>query len=735
MAFRIGNRVTSTIGILLILFFVTSSVSHLLTQRVRDDVILLFYGSEKQAEITILRSALQSLSEALDKQGETLDRAGGSPQKRDALRAIDKLIAENAGTIEAYLAAEIPPAFENPQAIEKSLARENAFASAIAAYEKAGLTADERAWLARLQGAFAALTRLSGTVLGIVEQRRGLLSRFEPQRYRIGAEPGDQPPSSPALPDRRRLLNDVSASITMNIWFLLTMTLLGVIIGGFATVLLTRGLVQPIMKLTEGAEAIGNGDLDHRIEIDSKDELGQLAASFNRMAENRQQNERRLQESAYHDALTKLPNRTYFQIRLAEALRNAERVGRKVAVHCLDLDHFKDVNDTLGHPAGDDLLKQVSQRLLDSVRSTDTVARLGGDEFAIIQSNLLHEDGITVLAERVVAAIAEPFDLEGEQVFTGTSIGITVYPNDDTDPDQLFKNADLALYQAKMEGRSNYRLYDPVLNEQIHARKALEQDIRQALDQGDFYLNYQPQIEIATGRMVGVEALVRWNHPQRGMVSPAEFIPVAEQARLINRLTDFVLGEACQQAKAWQDAGLPAITVSVNLSPADFKRQDIVSIITATLERSGLAPQCLELEITEGMVMSGVEAVIETLDELSALGVELAIDDFGTGFSSMNYLKKFPVDRLKIDQTFIRDVLTSEEDAGITKAIIQLGHSLNLEVIAEGVETAQQLEFLREWGCDEAQGYHFSRPIPPDELAVLLEAERDERGEPKQAAL
>ena len=242
-------------------------------------------------------------------------------------------------------------------------------------------------------------------------------------------------------------------------------------------------------------------------------------------------------------------------------------------------------------------------------------------------------------------------------------------------------------------------------------------------------------ILIATGRMVGVEALVRWNHPQRGMVSPAEFIPVAEQARLINRLTDFVLGEACQQAKAWQDAGLPAITVSVNLSPADFKRQDIVSIITATLERSGLAPQCLELEITEGMVMSGVEAVIETLDELSALGVELAIDDFGTGFSSMNYLKKFPVDRLKIDQTFIRDVLTSEEDAGITKAIIQLGHSLNLEVIAEGVETAQQLEFLREWGCDEAQGYHFSRPIPPDELAVLLEAERDERGEPKQAAL
>ena len=519
------------------------------------------------------------------------------------------------------------------------------------------------------------------------------------------------------------LLENVSFSISMTIWFLLTMTLLGVVIGGFAAVLLTRGIVQPIMKLTAGAEAIGKGELDHRIDIDSDDELGDLATSFNRMAETRQQSEKALRETAHHDALTKLPNRAYFQIRLTEALDNARRAGRLVAVHFLDLDHFKDVNDTLGHPAGDDLLKQVSARLLACVRTTDTVARLGGDEFAIIQSNISQQYGITVLAERVVESIAEPFTLDQEQVFTGTSIGITVFPHDDTDPDQLFKNADLALYQAKQEGRSNYRLYDPAMNEEVHARKALEQDIRQALEQGDFFLNYQPQIDIASGRITGVEALVRWKHPERGMVSPAEFIPVAEQARLISRLTDGVLREACEQARAWLDTGLPAITMSVNLSPADFKRQDIVSTVTSILEASGWAPEYLELEITEGMVMSGVESVIATLNELHEIGVGLAIDDFGTGFSSMNYLKQFPLDRLKIDQSFVRDILTSEEDASITKAIIQLGHSLGLKVIAEGVESERQLEFLRQSGCDEAQGYYFSRPIPAEELAAMLRAE------------
>ena len=514
-----------------------------------------------------------------------------------------------------------------------------------------------------------------------------------------------------------------TGTIDLTVWFLLSMTLFGVVVGISAAIALSRGLIRPILELVAGAEAIGEGKLDHRIAIDSEDEIGILAEAFNRMAESRQESEESLRKSAYHDALTKLPNRTYFQIRLAEALDNARRGGQMVAVHCLDLDNFKDVNDTLGHPLGDDLLKQVSARLLACVRTTDTVARLGGDEFAIIQSSLNHQDGIAILAERMVESIAVPFQLDQEQVFTGTSIGITVFPHDDTDPDSLLKNADLALYQAKQEGRSNYRLYDSAMNEEIHARKALEQDIRQALDQGDFFLNYQPQIEIASGRITGVEALVRWKHPERGMVSPAEFIPVAEQARLISRLTDGLLREACKQARAWQDAGFPPTRVSVNLSPADFKRKDIVSTVTTILDETGLNPRYLELEITERMVMSGVESVIATLNELQALGVTLAIDDFGTGFSSMNYLKQFPLDRLKIDQAFVRDVLTSEEDAGITKAIIQLGHSLGLKVIAEGVETEQQLVFLRVSGCDEAQGYYFSRPVPADELTALLEAQ------------
>ncbi|MCH9020480.1 MAG: EAL domain-containing protein [Proteobacteria bacterium] len=520
-----------------------------------------------------------------------------------------------------------------------------------------------------------------------------------------------------------------TGTIDLTVWFLLSMTLFGVVVGITAAIALSRGLIRPILELVAGAEAIGEGKLDHRIAIDSEDEIGILAEAFNRMAETRQESEESLRKSAHHDALTKLPNRTYFQIRLDEALDNARRAGRMVAIHYLDLDHFKDVNDTLGHPAGDDLLKQVSARLLACVRKTDTVARFGGDEFAIIQANLNHQDGIAVLAERMVESIAAPFKLDQEQVFTGTSIGITVFPHDDSDPDRLFRNADLALYQAKQEGRNNYRLYDPAMNEELRARKALEQDIRQALDEGAFFLNYQPQIEIASGRITGVEALVRWRHPERGMVSPAEFIPVAEQARLISRLTDGLLREACEQAKAWQDAGLPPIRVSVNLSPADFKRTDIVSTVTGILDECGLTPRYLELEITEGMVMSGVESVIATLNELHALGVALAIDDFGTGFSSMNYLKQFPLDRLKIDQSFVRDVLTSEEDAGITKAIIQLGHSLGLKVIAEGVETERQLVFLRVWGCDEAQGYYFSRPILPEKMAAMLEAQANETQE------
>ena len=393
-----------------------------------------------------------------------------------------------------------------------------------------------------------------------------------------------------------------------------------------------------------------------------------------------------------------------------------------VAVHFLDLDHFKDINDTLGHPAGDALLQIVAERLKVCIRRSDTVARVGGDEFAIIQTNLVYSNGILVLAKRLIDTIAKPFEVEGERVFTGTSIGITIFPHDDEDADKLLKNADLALYRAKQEGRNKFQLYDPEMNAEIQARKALEQDIREALDNAQFFLCYQPQLELSSGRISGAEALVRWRHPERGMVSPAEFIPVAEQTGLILQLTEGVLLEACTQIRAWQDAGLPPIRVSINLSPADFKRKALISMIKEILEETDLSAEWLELEITEGMVMSGVEAVIATLHELAEIGIELAIDDFGTGFSSMSYLKQFPVHRLKIDQTFVRDILSNKEDASITKAIIMLGHSLGLRLVAEGVETQEQLEFLRLRDCDEVQGYYFSKPLEAEAFAEFLAA-------------
>ena len=523
---------------------------------------------------------------------------------------------------------------------------------------------------------------------------------------------------------RVKVERDVSFSISFAIWFLLSMTLFGVVVGAGAAIALTRGLVHPILQLTAGAEAFGEGNLDHRIQIRSDDEMGQLAASFNRMAESRQEAEETLRDQAHHDPMTKLPNRVLFQIRLAEALDNARRVSRTVAVHCLDLNKFKDVNDTLGHPAGDLLLRQVAERLNECIRKSDTVARIGGDEFAIIQTNLTNNSGIATLAGRVIDSLAMPFDLNDERVYTGTSIGISTYPHDGSEADTLLKNGDLALYRAKhmgrQDGRGRYLLFDGTMNAEVQARKSLEQDLRRALENDELYINYQPQIDIETGRIIGAEALVRWRHPERGIVSPGEFIPVAEQAGLVNQLTEIVLTKACAQTKAWQKTVLPDFRVSVNLSPADFKRKDIVAVITRVLDESELDARSLELEITEGMVMSSAESVIATLNELHDLNIDLAIDDFGTGFSSLTYLKQFPVDRLKIDQAFVRDVLTDKDDASITEAIINLGHNFGLTVIAEGVESAEQLEFLRQQGCDEAQGYYISRPLDTVDVADFV---------------
>ena len=435
----------------------------------------------------------------------------------------------------------------------------------------------------------------------------------------------------------------------------------------------------------------------------------------------RKESEATIERLAMEDALTGLPNRTQFHNRLSDAIEQSERNGRLVGVMLLDLDHFKKVNDTLGHPAGDELLRQVSERIRDCLRSTDTVARLGGDEFAVIVTNTQEPVAITSIAERIVESLARSFDLDGQEVHTGTSVGITIYPHDRGQSDQLLRNADMALYRAKEEGRGTYQLYDNQMQEEVQARRLLESDLRRALEREELRIVYQPQFDCTTGELVGAEALLRWRHPERGEISPAEFIPIAESTRLIIPISEWVLAKVCRQNKAWQQSGRVRTCISVNISPLHFKQNNLAERIQAVLIKAGLEPRWLELEITEGVAMSEGSEAKRTLNELKALGIKLAIDDFGTGYSSLNRLKQFPVDRLKIDQSFVRDITTDWDDAAINSAVIQIGHSLNIKVIAEGVETKEQFEFLVDQGCNEAQGYLFSPPLDAEDFLAFVD--------------
>ncbi|MCR6631024.1 MAG: EAL domain-containing protein [Magnetospirillum sp.] len=429
----------------------------------------------------------------------------------------------------------------------------------------------------------------------------------------------------------------------------------------------------------------------------------------------------RIHHLAHHDALTNLPNRVLFQERLRSALLQAKRVQHSVALMFLDLDKFKDINDTLGHHVGDLLLKAVAKRLQRCVRETDTVARLGGDEFAIILTNLDGADGAIQVAESVIASIADPFGLEEHEVLTSTSIGITVFPDDAGDADQLLKNADLAMFRSKAEGRNNYHFYVAEMDAEVQARKVIERDLRLALGTEQLELHYQPLVEVDTGAVIGCEALLRWNHPTRGWVGPAEFIPIAERTDLIAPLGRWILHRACLQGRDWARAGLPPLKIAVNLSPAQFKHhQTLISMVADILDQTGFPPSQLQLEITEGIAMQNIEATIEVLQQLRAMGLVISIDDFGTGYSSLNYLKRFPVDKLKIDRSFVADIGLHQDNAAVVKAIVNLGHSLGTRVNVEGIETREQLDFIIAHGVDEAQGYYFSRPVPADSFAQLV---------------
>jgi diguanylate cyclase (GGDEF)-like protein/PAS domain S-box-containing protein len=429
----------------------------------------------------------------------------------------------------------------------------------------------------------------------------------------------------------------------------------------------------------------------------------------------RRQIERQIEHMALHDALTDLPNRVLLRDRLEHALASARR-GEQMALLYLDLDQFKNVNDTLGHPVGDQLLKEVAARLRLCVREIDAVARIGGDEFAIIQAALNEPTDAATLARRVREAITAPYDLAGHHIVVDTSIGIAIAPNDGCDPDQLLKSADMALYGAKADGRATYRFFEPAMDARVKARRTLERDLRRAYVEGEFESYYQPIFSVESKQINGVEALLRWKHPLRGLVLPGEFIPVAEEIGLINQIGEWILRKACAEVAGWP---IP-VKVAVNLSPLQLRSNNLVQAVINALAASGLPPERLELEITEAILIQETEKTLATLHQLRALGVRIAMDDFGTGYSSLSYLRKFPFDKIKIDRCFISGLSEDNDSIAIVKAVSDLATSLRMTTTAEGVETQQQLEAIQHLGCGEVQGYLFSAPKPAEDILRLL---------------
>jgi diguanylate cyclase (GGDEF)-like protein len=505
--------------------------------------------------------------------------------------------------------------------------------------------------------------------------------------------------------------------------------LLGLLLGNA-----TR-LIRPLSDLARAIHAMAGGAQDAPIpHTERTDELGTVAQALKHLqaeTAERARAEAQISHMAHHDALTLLPNRVRFRENLKQDLVRA-RPEQPIAVLCLDLDDFKAVNDTLGHPIGDALLKAVAQRLLGCLHETDTVARLGGDEFAIVQVSGAQPVAATVLAQHLIETLAEPFEVEGHSVVIGTSIGMALAPNDGGDPDELLKNADMALYRAKAEGRGTYRFFEAKMDADMQARRLLEMDLRGALARNEFEVHYQALVDLHTAKLNGFEALLRWRHPQRGLVSPAQFIPLAEEIGIIAPIGAWVLRQACTDAAGWPGE----LTVAVNLSPVQFRSKTLALDVVAALGASGLPARRLELEITEAIMLQDTETTLATLNELKALGARISMDDFGTGYSSLSYLRKFPFDKIKIDQSFIRDLASRPESLAIVRAVAGLGTTLGIATTAEGVETMDQLRAVRAEGCTQVQGFLLGKPKPASLIPALLGAfaEVHEAAQPETAA-
>jgi len=512
-----------------------------------------------------------------------------------------------------------------------------------------------------------------------------------------------------------------------------------VIFSALLFFLARKFIVKPVILLRNAATDLGHGNLDISLNQSADDEIGDLARSFMEMRNNLQKSHEQIRRLAYHDFLTGLPNRVMFLDFFRRVVENAQRHHRLCALMFIDLDNFKRINDTLGHNLGDDLLRQVARRLQETIRKSDfisisaqdqdpdMIARLGGDEFTVLLTNIREQNDAAIVARRQLLALAEPFKLDSHEVFITISIGITVFPFDATSEEELIKNADVAMYHAKEKGKNNFQYYSNSMNTEALERLTLEGELRRAVERNEFIVHYQPQVDARTREIVGLEALVRWRHPERGMIQPKYFIPVAEQSGLIVPIGSWVMKTAVKQIRDWQQQGVPVVPVSINLSSPQFQSKAIYNIITSILNSTEVPSKYLKVELTESILLKAEEEAINMLHDIKKTGVEICLDDFGTGYSSLNYLKRFPIDVLKIDRSFVMNITTAPKDAEICSAIIALAKCLNLSVVAEGVEGRDQYEFLRDKGCDSIQGFYFYKPLPAAAIEKLLTAGKKPR--------